>query len=356
MMPDLISPILNHLWQSTMFAAVAGGLVVLLRPAQARVRYALWLSASLKFLVPFALFMAAGSRIHWPNARAVAHAPWSAAVTQASQPFTEPVTYMAAPMADSHAAGSYWIAALAAIWACGFVLVMCLWFARWRRIRALVRAARSVAVRGRVRVLSSAALLEPSVFGIFRPVLLLPEGIEARLSTAQLEAVYAHELWHVRRRDNLAAALHMLVEALFWFHPLVWWLETRLIEERERACDEAVLQAGNHPQDYAESILQVCKLCLASPLACASGVSGADLKKRIEAIMNCRIGRRLNRTQEGAAGNGGSGGNHSSRGDWSSESGARARAVHRDVRSGLHQAERSGEAKCNDPILAEFHC
>jgi uncharacterized protein (TIGR03435 family) len=132
------------------------------------------------------------------------------------------------------------------------------------------------------------------LFGIFKPVLLLPEGIETRLTAAQLNAIYAHELCHVQRRDNLAATLHMLVEALFWFHPLVWWLEGRLIEERERACDEAVLQAGNHPQDYAESILKVCKLCLASPLACASGVSGANLKKRIEAIMSRRIGRRLN--------------------------------------------------------------
>ncbi len=90
----------------------------------------------------------------------------------------------------------------------------------------------------------------------------------------------------------------MLVEALFWFHPLVWWLESRLIEERERACDEAVLQAGNHPQDYAESILEVCKLCLASPLACAAGVTGADLKKRIESIMSRRIGQRLNTSKK----------------------------------------------------------
>jgi len=44
------------------------------------------------------------------------------------------------------------------------------------------------------------------------------------LDDAQLETVIAHELWHVRRRDNLAAALHMIVEAIFWFHPPVWWL------------------------------------------------------------------------------------------------------------------------------------
>jgi uncharacterized protein (TIGR03435 family) len=294
MSAEYLSPVLNHLWQSTVFAAVAGTLVLVLRRAQARTRYAVWLAASVKFLLPFALFMALGSRIHWPSARAVVHAQWSAAVTQASQPFTDSVTSSAAPIVDFHAVGSVWIPVLALIWGCGFAVVMCLWFVRWRRIRATVRVGRPLALQMPIHVLSSAALLEPSIFGIFRPVLLLPEGIEERLTGAQLEAVYAHELCHMQKRDNLAAALHMLVEALFWFHPLVWWLERRLIEERERACDEAVLEAGNRPQDYAESILEVCKLCLASPLSCASGVCGADLKKRIETIMNCRIGRRLN--------------------------------------------------------------
>ena len=84
--------------------------------------------------------------------------------------------------------------------------------------------------------------VEPGVFGIRRPVLVLPRGIVDRLSTEQLDAIVAHELCHMRRRDNLTAALHMAVEVTFWFHPLVWWLQTRLVEERERACDEAVLE------------------------------------------------------------------------------------------------------------------
>ncbi len=77
----------------------------------------------------------------------------------------------------------------------------------------------------------------------------------------------------------------MVVEAIFWFYPLVWWLETRLIAERERACDEAVVAAGCDPNAYAESILKVCKFYIHSPLACAAGVSGADLKQRVERIM-----------------------------------------------------------------------
>jgi bla regulator protein BlaR1 len=54
-----------------------------------------------------------------------------------------------------------------------------------------------------------------------------------------MEAMLAHELCHVRRRDNLTSAMHMVVEVVFWFHPLVWWIGVRLMEERERACDEA---------------------------------------------------------------------------------------------------------------------
>jgi TonB family protein len=102
----------------------------------------------------------------------------------------------------------------------------------------------------------------------------------------ELGAVLAHEVWHVRRRDNLTAAIHMLVEAILWFYPIVWWLGARLLEERERACDEEVLELGTDRHVYAASILKVCEFCVESPLACVSGVTGADLKKRMVAIMN----------------------------------------------------------------------
>jgi bla regulator protein BlaR1 len=98
---------------------------------------------------------------------------------------------------------------------------------------------------------------------------------------------------HVRRRDNLSAAIHMAVEALFWFHPLVWWLGARLVEERERACDEEVVELGSEREIYAESILKVCEFCVESPLACVSGVTGADLKKRMVHIMNASVARKL---------------------------------------------------------------
>ncbi|HEU5023042.1 MAG TPA: M56 family metallopeptidase, partial [Bryobacteraceae bacterium] len=133
------------------------------------------------------------------------------------------------------------------------------------------------------------------VFGIFRPVLLLPEDLNRRLSSEQLEAVLAHEARHARYRDNLTAALHMLVETLFWFHPLVWWIGARLIEERERDCDQAALLQGSEPGDYARGIVTVCQNYTESPLLCASGISGADLKKRIREIMTWRASLRITR-------------------------------------------------------------
>ena len=144
-----------------------------------------------------------------------------------------------------------------------------------------------------VRMIKRAKQMEPGVFGVLRPVLLLPEGINERLSAAELQSVIAHERCHIRRRDNSATAIHMFVEAIFWFHPLVWWIKARLIHEQERACDEEVLTRGVDPQVYAESILKICKLYVDSPLACVAGIAGSNLKHRIENIMRCRIGLRL---------------------------------------------------------------
>jgi uncharacterized protein (TIGR03435 family) len=160
-------------------------------------------------------------------------------------------------------------------------------------VEALRRLERAGGLRKRIEILLSRASLEPGIFGIARPILVWPEGISERLDDAHVEAILAHEVGHVRRRDNLFSALHMLVEAIFWFHPLVWFVGTRLVEEREVACDEEVLELGNERRIYAESILRICEFCVGSPLACVSGVTGADLKRRIVRIMTPSATRRL---------------------------------------------------------------
>jgi uncharacterized protein (TIGR03435 family) len=281
----------NHLWQSTLFAAAAGLIVLALRRNRAQVRYWLWFSASCKFLVPFALLMALGRLAPVRSTGPIAATPLVPfAVEQIAQPFPE-----TPPILPAARRSIDW---LPIVWACGFAAVVWVRFRGWLRVRAAVRASTPVDIPASVVVRSSPGLLEPGVVGLWRPTLLLPAGIADRLTPPQLEAVLAHELCHVRRRDNLFAAIHMAVEALFWFHPLVWWIGARLVEERERACDEEVLCLGSAPHDYAEAILSVCKHYIESPLECVSGVTGADLKRRIEAIMINRTALALTFTRK----------------------------------------------------------
>lgn len=302
----------NHLWQSTLFATVAGLLTLLLRKNHAGARYWLWLIASIKFLLPFSLLVTLGSYL--APARSGSNGDFYLAMETVSQPFPQSLAKTAPSIAPIHASFMANLvhllpAILALAWLMGFLAVLVTWFLRWRRISSAMQSAipmdegREVetlrrlehvgGIRTRIKLLLSRSSLEPGIFGIARPVLVWPDGISGRLGDAHLEAILAHEVWHVRRKDNLAAAFHMLVEAIFWFHPLVWWLGARLVEERERACDEEVLQLGNPPQIYAESILKICEFCVGSPLACVAGVTGADLKKRIVYIMNERISRKL---------------------------------------------------------------
>lgn len=292
---DLILALLNHLWQSTLFVAAAWLLSLALRNNQARTRHWVWLIASVKFLVPFSFLIALGGHLGWSTAPAVRQSAFSV-VEQIGRPLVVPAAFVSTASAAVPATKDVLSLVLLAIWVTGCGIVAFSWWMRWRRVRAAVRAGSPLALELSVPVLSSPALLEPGIFGIVRPVLLLPDGITERLRHEQVKAILAHELCHVRRRDNLAAAVHMAVEAIFWFHPLVWWIGARLVEERERACDEEVLRLGNEPQVYAESILQTCRFYLESPLACMSGVTGSDLKKRIVRIMTHRVTHRLTLT------------------------------------------------------------
>jgi beta-lactamase regulating signal transducer with metallopeptidase domain len=284
----------NHLWQSTLFAAVARLMTLALRKNRAQTRYWLWLAASVKFLIPFSILVAAGSHLGWHAAPApMTQLPIPPIIEQVSQPFAAPVSIVTMPAAVQAPQATWLPAIFYAIWAIGFVTPLSSWWMQWRSFRAVLRTAAPLDLNIGMEVVASTAFAEPGVFGIRRPILLLPAGIISRLTPAQLEAIVAHELCHVRRRDNLATALHMTVEALFWFHPLVWWLGARLMEERECACDEEVLLRGSEPQVYAEGILKICELYPESRMPYVAGVTGANLKQRIEAIMSSRIGLKL---------------------------------------------------------------
>jgi len=280
----------DHLWQSTLFAAALGLLTLAFRKNAAAVRYGLWFAASVKFLLPFSALMALGGFLFRPLAPAYPAPAVFYRMVAVAQPFSDAHS----AVVTSAARNLHVTALLFGLWFCGFAALSGLWLIRWARLGAMVRDARDVSTAPPLPVKASTALLEPGLVGTWRPVLLLPEGILQRLSPQEMRAIEAHERCHFRRRDNLTAAIHMLITNLFWFHPLLWWLGGRLVAERERACDESVLDAGNDPATYADSILKVCAFTMQSPLVCAAGVSGASLKQRMEMIMENRTTLRLN--------------------------------------------------------------
>jgi bla regulator protein BlaR1 len=283
--------IINHLWQSSCFVLLAALLAFGLRRNSPKLRYWVWLGASLKFVAPFALLVSLGSVVPRPDGHAISVpvAVLPNALVQIAEPFL-PTSLSTVP---AHAPIP-WVAILIGIfWALGFFAII---FARcrsWFRVRATVRASTPVELPIPVPAFIAPGAEEPGIVGFLRPVLVLPAQLLEQLNPRQLDAILAHEMCHVRRRDNLFAAVHMLVEAIFWFHPLIWWIGSRMVEERELACDEEVLRMGCEPADYVQGILNVCRFYTESPLRCVSGVTGADVKKRLRAILAGSIAHKL---------------------------------------------------------------
>lgn len=211
----MITALFDHLWQSTAFVCAAGLLTLTLRRQAARTRYWVWLVASLKFLVPFSLLTAVGRRLAPQQKAPVAFSSFAGLATHFATPFVETRGL------ESGTRGGLDVTSLVlGLWVSGTIIVALVWVIRWLRLRAVVWAAQPLDLEAPVPVKSTAERIEPSLVGIWRPVLLLPEEAAQRLSHEELRSIIAHEVCHLRRRDNLTAAMHLVVEAVFWFYPL----------------------------------------------------------------------------------------------------------------------------------------
>jgi beta-lactamase regulating signal transducer with metallopeptidase domain len=277
----MMAALIDHLWQSTLFCAAVWLITLALRANGAALRHWLWLVASLKFLVPFSALYYLGALAGLP-APADNQPTLFTQAMEATAPVVSPTVSLITITPD---AGTNWWPLVASIWALGALVAGLRWFMAWRTADSIVRAARPVPGSPLDARVTEAAI-EPAVARVFRPVVLLPSALLGRLSPQQLRAVLAHEREHIERHDNLTAHLHRLVQTLFWFHPLVWWIGRQMVEERENACDEAVLEHGHDAQEYAEGILAVCRHCheLAYAAHTSSAISG-DLTRRIRSII-----------------------------------------------------------------------
>ena len=130
------------------------------------------------------------------------------------------------------------------------------------------------------------AIETPVLAGVVRPAVLLPESAR-QWSDAQLQMVLIHELTHFRRGDCWSNALAQILRCLFWFHPVVWLLVSRMSSEQELTCDEAVVAAGHSNHDYASFLLESARnLTSHRMFVCSMAGSGAkSLKQRMARLL-----------------------------------------------------------------------
>jgi bla regulator protein blaR1 len=158
------------------------------------------------------------------------------------------------------------------IWLSGFLLLLVrmlggLWYLQYLKKQAIVltntwqylnELSDGLGIRQQVSILRTIVLRSPVTFGYFKPVVLLPVALLNQLSPAEVEAIVLHELAHIARRDWLMQLVQTIVEALFYFHPVVWWLSTVIRHERERCSDEIAVSLMPHNRiAYARALLRV---------------------------------------------------------------------------------------------------
>jgi beta-lactamase regulating signal transducer with metallopeptidase domain len=139
-------------------------------------------------------------------------------------------------------------------------------------------------IRQRLELRLSEHVEVPSLIGLLRPLLLVPPGVDDSLAEEAIEAILAHELAHVRRRDFAANLVQGLVEIPLFFHPAAHWISGRIREERECACDAMAARATQGGViAYIKALLDLEGMRPPAP-APALGISGGDLLRRVRRL------------------------------------------------------------------------
>ncbi|MBL8211772.1 MAG: TonB family protein [Bryobacterales bacterium] len=188
---------------------------------------------------------------------------------------------------------------LAWLWAAGALLVLSYQLTGLAMLTWRYRGARPVPGARRwprVQLLESEDCTVPMTWGFLRPRILLP--VEARKwSRERRRMVLIHELTHVRRRDVWSQWLSNVGCALYWWNPVVWKAAGKMQQEREKACDDAVLRKGNTAVRYTQHLIDVARG--ASPAA-ALGMA-SQLEVRVRAALDHGVSRRVLTARTGLA-------------------------------------------------------
>jgi len=153
-----------------------------------------------------------------------------------------------------------------------------------------------------VKLLESNLIKTPVVVGWLKPVVLIPASVFLQMSPGELETILAHELLHIKRRDNLINFLQSFAEILFFYHPCAWWISGVVRTEREFACDAAVLETfGSKRVVYATALAnleEIRRTANQNLPSLASAANGGNLMQRIEKILQKNAERRRHNSKQ----------------------------------------------------------
>jgi bla regulator protein blaR1 len=276
--------------RTSLIAVVIGLVLYVMRIKTASARHAVWAGVVLMMLL-LPAFLAWGPKAPLPvlprEARQTAVAPLPVADGLAAVPI---------PVHIETAASQPFVWSWSAFFTGAYLLGMTVFVLRLAigtmRVRWLLRGA--ILRDGR---LTHAACSTPITVGWVQPTVILPFNWP-EWPQARLDAILVHEREHARRRDPLFQWIALLNRALFWFHPLAWWLERRLSGLAEEACDAAVLARGHDPRDYSEYLLDLARSVEQAGTridALGMAMPGAFLPQRIRRMLTSAPAPRISR-------------------------------------------------------------
>ena len=299
------------LWQSSLLIIIVFAFDFLtVKKIRASVRYALWMVVLIKLVLPPALALPT-SATWWlwrptPTIETPIAQNYSVTIDETAVPenFIPRTTSIQVPPPEL--TGAAWtLFAFTAI-ATGLLLWLTI---RWLKVAnqvrrssasdfpALAEAQQLAGLRKQMRLKLMEGKLSPAVYGLFRPVILLPLELAEKLSVRQLRAVLLHEAIHLKRGDVWVNCAQTFLQIAYWWHPLLWLANARIRRLREEAVDDAVMVALDTDADaYAPTLLEVAKFTFRRPLASLGLVgimeSRSALRQRIERLVNFRPPRK----------------------------------------------------------------
>ncbi|MBS0200028.1 MAG: hypothetical protein JSR70_06215 [Proteobacteria bacterium] len=297
--PLLAATLLHFLWQGALIGALTWMSLLALRSARPQARYAVTCLALLACLVVPALTF---TKLYVASvSTAVAATPLAFAAAGSAGPAQAGIPLLVSLPSPLHSMFS-WIVASWALGTSVFAVRMAcgLWWVRRlrtsaacidaRRWQACVDAfAQGFGMRRRVTVRMIEDGASPLSVGWWKPVVLLPAAIVANMPAPLLEALVAHELAHIRRHDYLVNLLQGAIEALLFYHPVVWWLSRRIRIERELVADDLAARQLGDPRRLAVALSELDRMNVARPpvpnFVPAQAAHGGQLMSRIRQLL-----------------------------------------------------------------------